>query len=203
MFISFSYLLFLSKAKITETHETKCRRKCLRNVNPTHKSAWDIPSRKSSSSTTARPKILLLLAREKKTYFWDAKDHLSSSLLVFSNADNILAFAGGDQPVAGEFADNLAWRVAHLLLDQFVAVSCNERLTIDTVHSFLLELLAELELESLVLESCRGLDNKSSVIVDRNLDGWLCCVGQFTSGKANVCLTRMSNRIDKKSEREG
>lgn len=77
---------------------------------------------------------------------------INLDLRVFSNANNIICFASGNQLITSELSDELNWHFGLLILDQLVALLSDGALDGDTVHSLLVKWHSNLEVELAVLE---------------------------------------------------
>lgn len=117
----------------------------------------------------------------------NARTDTSLDLLVCSNVDNILTLASSDHLVAVELADDLDWWFGILLVDELVALFCNSRLDRCTIHTILLEFLAEFELDLRVLERRLCCDNVAAIILDAYFDGRRCGGSHLAGDKANTC----------------
>lgn len=103
-------------------------------------------------------------AIDRRFFFW------TSSLygLVGSDALGISSGHGGNQVGIGELTDDGGRFLALLLVDQLVvALQGAHRLDLASVDGFLLELLAELELDGGVLEGRGGVEGVLVALLDQ------------------------------------
>lgn len=107
--------------------------------------------------------------------------------LVFPDAHNVFACASGNEFITRKLTNNLDWWISFLFLDQFVSFFRDGALDSDSIHSFLVELFAELEFDRRILECRRSFDDKCSIVLDCNLNGRWDCARNFASHVTDIC----------------
>lgn len=110
--------------------------------------------------------------------------------LVVPDALGVSSGHGGRQVGRGELTDDGGWFLALLFVDQLV-VACEgaHRLDLAAIDGFLLELLAELELDGGVLEGRGGVEGVLVSVLDQ-FDRWRDAVSELAEHHANTCCSR-------------
>lgn len=129
----------------------------------------------------------------KRTELQDGRDGFASVRrwprlggLVVPDALGVSSGHGGRQVGCGELPDDGGWLIALLLVHQLVvAVEGAHRLDLAAVDGFLLELLAELELDGGVLEGRGGVEGVLVSVLDQ-FDRWRDAVAELAEHHANT-----------------
>lgn len=108
--------------------------------------------------------------------------------LVVSDALGISSGHGGSQVGSGELTDDGGWLLALLFVHELVvALQGAHRLDLAAIDGFLLELLAELELDGGVLEGRGGVEGVLIALLDQ-FDRWRDAVAELAEHHADTCV---------------
>lgn len=117
---------------------------------------------------------------------------------VFACANNLANGHGGNHVFLSEFTNNGGCWFTALLLDQFVAVQCDDALYFAAIQSLLVEFFAQFEFNFGILE-CGRCNQSVFVTILFQFDGRRDWVSDLAEHKSNTCKWEWKRRIKQPS----